>query len=619
MRIILAIIILILAGCGRHDMIISPKSDLTVMSTNVADDRPTLEELLHRSPIKGRTELDHDSNGYYLTGFTLNHIGEENIGSPVEVGDVLIIGDAVEHKWEAEGTVTEINMGSYDIKVEGPLTVTGELHPHQYYNRPGQFFFFKKEEKEESSSILYNFDISDVDFSYKYKIYTISEDVEPHRKDYDVDVGKTVFDYDEGVLKFYKKIKQDGWRDASAVKVKIEVGESMYRPVSPNSDTNSVEVGLYANHSVERTPDMCVLDDDVIIQQTDFKTSSSGAQAIQPLIYSDIKNDYTSLQKDGKVGSSTKVRCADESSKFSICGFFLKDDATGDFYYYRKKINADFQGSRSDSEFFYNQPVTNTDYYQEVSADEYLIQTDILNKDKPFDGINNTYASTTGTATYTIKVTEKFDSVTIGRLVGDEVTAVFKDNAGTVQNTITKTIDNSIDTSGNFAGYPVTMTLYNSATPDGDPVVIDEDGTIDITITGDTIEIGTIQPQLSIEVGMTLKKFTPRARDMSKYQIGVGGEVDVVKGAVLMDYEATVMFLADNLNQVTRMFQSISRVPVGIDLAHTLNKTLVGEDKREPMQLLAYIDKFDITPILTDNEERYKDYFSVKITAREIG
>ena len=115
----------------------------------------------------------------------------------------------------------------------------------------------------------------------------------------------------------------------------------------------------------------------------------------------------------------------------------------------------------------------------------------------PMDDEHNTVARRAGTMTYTVKCYGKFDTLALGKVIGDTVTAVFKDSAGTIVKTVTDyAIDGRRDVDGRQGNYGTTVILYSGSD-------IEAGGTIEITITGGLIELGSILAGLSVDAGIT--------------------------------------------------------------------------------------------------------------------
>lgn len=168
----------------------------------------------------------------------------------------------------------------------------------------------------------------------------------------------------------------------------------------------------------------------------------------------------------------------------------------------------------------------------------------------PFDGKNYTYATSTTTMTYTVKGTQKFDTIALGRCKADSVTIVFKNSLGVTVNTVTKTIDSSRDTSGNLEKWHTTVIYYATST-------VEANGTVEVTLTGANIELGTLMLGMSVSAGFTKLELQNSFIDYSVYQEDEWGNIDYVSRAKIAVYKGSCDILITNYDMTDRLLTSI--------------------------------------------------------------
>ena len=169
----------------------------------------------------------------------------------------------------------------------------------------------------------------------------------------------------------------------------------------------------------------------------------------------------------------------------------------------------------------------------------------------PIDDENNTTAKKATSMTYTIKCYGDFNTLALGNIKGDSVTAVFKNSAGTTITTVSGyDIDGSRDTDDRLEHYGTTVILYSSAD-------IGTGGTIEISISGDFIELGSIVAGLSVNAGFTDLVFSNRVKDFSPVNIDQFGKVEYISGVRVMEHSGTVRVPISRYDQTNRLISSI--------------------------------------------------------------
>ncbi len=169
----------------------------------------------------------------------------------------------------------------------------------------------------------------------------------------------------------------------------------------------------------------------------------------------------------------------------------------------------------------------------------------------PFDGKNYSVAKSATTMTYTIKCLEKFDTLALGAIKGDSVSVVFKDAGGTPITTVTDfIIDGKRDVDGRLSDYKTTVILYSTAD-------ILAGGTIEITISGGIVELGTIMAGLSVDAGFTKLQFSNRFNDHSPYSKDNFGFVEYIDGVKALVHSGTVDVPLSRYDMTNRLLVSL--------------------------------------------------------------
>lgn len=170
----------------------------------------------------------------------------------------------------------------------------------------------------------------------------------------------------------------------------------------------------------------------------------------------------------------------------------------------------------------------------------------------PFDGKNYTTAKAQNTMTYTLKGLEAFDTLALGRVKADNVVINFKDPQGTLITNITKPIDTSRDANGNLAPWHTTLIYYSDA-------VMAADSTVEITLTGTDIELGTLMLGMSVDAGFTNLELTNKYRDFSVFEYDAWGNADYVERAKISTYSGTVKIFITDYDRIDRLMTSLGK------------------------------------------------------------
>lgn len=170
----------------------------------------------------------------------------------------------------------------------------------------------------------------------------------------------------------------------------------------------------------------------------------------------------------------------------------------------------------------------------------------------PFDDKNYTTATKQGTMTYTLKGTEAFDTLALGRVKADSVVVNFKDPQGTVITTLNETIDGSRDKLGNLEAWHTTVILYSTA-------IMAENSTVEITLTGANIELGTLLLGMSVDAGFTELQISNKYRDFSVFEYDVWGNADYVERAKVSTYSGQVKIFITDYDRTDRLMTSLGK------------------------------------------------------------
>ena len=184
---------------------------------------------------------------------------------------------------------------------------------------------------------------------------------------------------------------------------------------------------------------------------------------------------------------------------------------------------------------------------------------------KPFDSKNYTYASATGTMTYTITSESKFNVIALGNVKATSVTIVFKEEDGSVVTTINNTIDTSRDELGYLEDWHTTEIYYADT-------IISSGGTVEVTLNGTTIELATLLLGVAVDTGFTNLTMTHKYKDFSVFEYDEWGNADYTERAKVSTYTGSVDILIENYDRTDRLMTSLGKNLVMIDGSDSNNK-----------------------------------------------
>jgi len=171
---------------------------------------------------------------------------------------------------------------------------------------------------------------------------------------------------------------------------------------------------------------------------------------------------------------------------------------------------------------------------------------------KPFDDKNYTSAEAVGSMTYTIRGNIKFDTLAFGHIKADTVSITFKDSLGSVVGDpiIDKIIDSKRDSSGNLEDWYTTDISYSDE-------IMEANSTVEITIIGAEIELGTILLGMSVDAGLTKLLLSNGYIDYSTVEPNRFGYIDYIERAKVAVYDGLVDVRIFDYDVVDRLMISL--------------------------------------------------------------
>jgi hypothetical protein len=199
-----------------------------------------------------------------------------------------------------------------------------------------------------------------------------------------------------------------------------------------------------------------------------------------------------------------------------------------------------------DSGGFAFTPVTSPD---ELTNFVYIEAT---NDTKPFDNKNYTIATAQTQMLYTLSGNKAFDTVALGHIKGEQITVVFKNSVGAVVTTITDTINTNRDVNGNLEAWHTTLIFYSD-------VIMEAGSTVEITIDGTNIELGTLLLGMSADAGFTNLTLKNDYKDFSVFEYDDFGNADYTERAKVSRYSGAVQIYIENYDMIDRLMTSLGK------------------------------------------------------------
>lgn len=175
---------------------------------------------------------------------------------------------------------------------------------------------------------------------------------------------------------------------------------------------------------------------------------------------------------------------------------------------------------------------------------------------RPLDGKNYSIASSTGlTMSYSVKCIDGFfDTLALGRVKADSVTATFKLEDGTTITEVTRAIDRKIDTLDNIDGAYANIILYAEQ-------VMPVNSIVDITLTASTgtLELGTIMLGQSLDAGFHRLSLKHSYKDFSTATYDPFGNLDYVEKQRIATYNGNVDIIITDYDRIVRLFTYLGK------------------------------------------------------------
>lgn len=216
---------------------------------------------------------------------------------------------------------------------------------------------------------------------------------------------------------------------------------------------------------------------------------------------------------------------------------------------------------------------------------------------QPLDSKQYTSAVESGPQTWVLKSLQKFDTIAIGRLKGSAVTVVFKDSTGAeVTRHDEILIDGRIDADGRLPHTYTTMILY----ADTD---IEANGTIEITVSGVSTEVGMIKSGLSIDLGFTNIEFKNNGKDYSpKQQSPISGYIDYIEGVKVMVHKGSIDIPMERYDITSRFIRDFLGSLMIINGSDSKNIATDSMGIFSATQLIARITRMDMGTKVKDGD-----------------
>ena len=173
------------------------------------------------------------------------------------------------------------------------------------------------------------------------------------------------------------------------------------------------------------------------------------------------------------------------------------------------------------------------------------------NRHAPLDDKHYSVAKSTDSMTYRVDVLGRFDTLSLSGIIGDTVDVTFRDSAGATVDTITGyVIDNSRDVGNVLSDYKTTSILYSD-------VIVEAGGSVEFTVHGTLVELGSIMCGLKVNAGFTNLAFSNSFLDHSPKNVDSWGNVEYIEGVKVNVFDGTVDVPITTYDKMTRLMESI--------------------------------------------------------------
>jgi len=209
----------------------------------------------------------------------------------------------------------------------------------------------------------------------------------------------------------------------------------------------------------------------------------------------------------------------------------------------------------------------------------------------PYDTKQYSSVKESGSQGWTTQADRQFQGVALGRIAGDTVSVVFKDDLGSVVASVTDyAIPCKIDPI--FDDEPATVILY--ATVNGVLQTIPAGGKVEVTVAGTAgTELGMIFPFGAYEVGVTDLSFSHEIKNFDRDRVSeVSGAVDHIKGNRYSVHNGSFHIEMANYDKMVLVNKKIVREFIAIDGSDTLgNEVADGIGRFASTKLIGRIEK----------------------------
>lgn len=215
---------------------------------------------------------------------------------------------------------------------------------------------------------------------------------------------------------------------------------------------------------------------------------------------------------------------------------------------------------------------------EQIPSFSYLSPT---NDQMPFDNKNYTIATSNVTMTYEIRGEQPFDTIALGNIRGHHITITFTDiNNPDTLIVIESDIDTTRDTHGHLPHWHTTLIYYVPS-----DVVLEAGSSVEVVITGDLVELGTLMLGISAEAGFTNLQLQNTYKDFSVFEYDPFGNADYTERAKISRYSGTVDMRIENYDMTDRLMTSLGKNLV------IINGSDLGSDQADSTSIFSATQK----------------------------
>ncbi|RLA74312.1 MAG: hypothetical protein DRG30_05460 [Epsilonproteobacteria bacterium] len=197
-----------------------------------------------------------------------------------------------------------------------------------------------------------------------------------------------------------------------------------------------------------------------------------------------------------------------------------------------------------------------------------FVKVKTTNDNAPFDGTIYNAANQEGTMSYSFDVSGSFDTVALAGVIGATATVYFKNEAGTIIDTVSDYPINNSRGNINLPPYPTTIVVYSNT-------VITNGGSITVEVnevaTGEMTRIGEIACGLSVGAGFSNLNFSTSFKDHSPKNVDTWGNVEYINGVKVFTYSASCDVDVSDYDNMARLMASLGQSKVIVNGSDTTN------------------------------------------------